>query len=117
MYTMGSTTGYCITVHMKEYSSAGALWTIPWALLHHGMHGHIAVCRYTMDSIVLWDMLGWNNSMQVYHGQYHGISDLERYSIDQGGASWESYHPSGQSQAILDMCAGFHCTLMYSGLF
>ena len=27
MYTMGY---YCTTVHMKKYSSAGALWTIPW---------------------------------------------------------------------------------------
>ena len=30
------------------------------------------------------------------------------YSIDQGGASWESYHPSGQSQAILDMCVRYN---------
>ena len=56
MYTMGSTMGYCITVHMKEYSSAGTLWTIPWALLHHGMQRN-----------------GWtHSSVQVYHGQYYG---------------------------------------------
>ena len=67
---MGSTMGYCITVHMKEYSSAGTLWTIPWALLHHGMHSTMG------RKCTVVHMTGWNNSMQVYHGQYHGISDL-----------------------------------------
>ena len=36
---------------------------------------------------------------------WNAIRRLElSHSIHQGGASWESYHPSGQSQAILDMC-------------
>ena len=56
-YTMGSTMEYCITVHMKEYSSAGTLRTIPWALLHHGMQRN----GWTHSSVqvpwtVLWDV-------------------------------------------------------------
>ena len=75
-YTMGSTMGYCITVHMKEYSSAGTLWTIPWALLHHGMQRN-----------------GWTHSSeQVYHGQYYGTlvycGTHDRMEKQHAGVPW-----------------------------
>ena len=73
---MGSTMGYCITVHMKEYSSAGALWTIPWALLHHGMQ-----------------RTGWTHSSeQAYHGQYYGTlvycGTHDRMEKQHAGVPW-----------------------------